>query len=62
MTALELYGPVDGSQVQELWPGRLCDRCRAQGKPRPWLATHARDAPGGGRDFYCVKHLPKEAP
>lgn len=52
----ELRGEFHGEHVQTMWPGRLCDACRAKGFAAPLLAKHAYDAEGGGRDFYCDDH------
>lgn len=60
MTIVDLWGPMDGEIVQERFPGRYCDTCRAKGTGKPSLATHARDDTGGGRTFYCDSHLPME--
>lgn len=47
---------VHGPEVQEMWPGRLCDKCRALGKRAPHKAIHAYNSEGGGRDFFCREH------
>lgn len=55
-----LFGAMDGPEVQASWPGRRCDVCRALSLPRPKLANHKRNHPGGGNDLYCDEHLPRD--
>lgn len=59
MTHIALRGEINEG-VQDIWPGRLCDVCRNEQRPVPNPATHARDKLGGGRDFWCDEHIPRE--